>query len=110
MYSVHITDIAEEEILTTVKYIADVLKAPIAANGLLDEIEKYATMLENTPDIFSFAPDDYLRAKGIRYVMVKNYMMFYTINETEKTIDVIRFLYGRRDWKNILGIDTMGKN
>jgi hypothetical protein len=40
MYSVHITDIAEEEILTTVRYIADVLKAPIAANNLLDEIEK----------------------------------------------------------------------
>jgi plasmid stabilization system protein ParE len=34
--------------------------------------------------------------------MVKNYMMFYTINEDEKTVDVIRFLYGRRDWKRIL--------
>jgi hypothetical protein len=36
MYSVHITDITEEEILTTVKYIADVLKAPMAANNLLE--------------------------------------------------------------------------
>jgi hypothetical protein len=31
MYSVHITDIAEEDILATVKYIADALKAPIAS-------------------------------------------------------------------------------
>jgi hypothetical protein len=46
MYSVHITDIAEEEILTTVKYIADVLKAPMAANNLLDEIEKYENYLK----------------------------------------------------------------
>jgi plasmid stabilization system protein ParE len=106
MYSVHITDIAEEEILTTVIYIADVLKAPIAANNLLDEIEKYENILETTPNIFSFVPDKYLRVKGVKYVMVKNYMMFYTINEDDKTVDVIRFLYGRRDWKRILGNNT----
>jgi hypothetical protein len=63
MYSVHITDIAEEEILNTVKYISGVLKAPIVANNLLDEIEKYENILENTPDIFSFVPDEYLRTK-----------------------------------------------
>jgi plasmid stabilization system protein ParE len=102
MYSVHVTDIAGEEISTTVRYIADVLKAPMAANNLLDEIEKYENLLENTPNIFSFVPDKYLRTKGIKYVMVKNYMMFYAINENEKAVDVIRFLHGRRDWKRIL--------
>ena len=102
MYLVQITDIAEEEILTTATYIADVLKAPIAANNLLDEIEKYENILETTPNIFSFVPDDYLKARGIKYIMVKNYMMFYTINEDEKVVDVIRFLHGRRDWKRIL--------
>jgi plasmid stabilization system protein ParE len=102
MYLVRITAIAEEEILTTVTYIADVLKAPIAANNLLDEIEKYEKILETTPNIFSFVPDDYLKARGIKYIMVRNYMMFYTINEDEKVVDVIRFLHGRRDWKRIL--------
>jgi plasmid stabilization system protein ParE len=49
-------------------------------------------------------PDEYLAEKGIKFVMIKNYMMFYTINEDEKTVIVIRFLYGRRDWKNILKV------
>jgi toxin ParE1/3/4 len=102
MYSVHITDVAEEEILTTARYIADALKAPIAANNLLDELEKYEHILETTPNIFPFVPNEYLRCKGIKYVMVKNYMMFYTMHEDEKTVDVLRFLYGRRDWKSIL--------
>jgi plasmid stabilization system protein ParE len=93
-----------------VKYIADVLKAPIAANNLLDEIEKYENLLEDTPNIFSFVSDEYLRAKGIKYVMIKNYMMFYTINENEKTVDVIRFLYGRREWKRILELNNTEKN
>ena len=35
MYSLAITNIAEEDILDTVNYIANVLKAPVAANNLL---------------------------------------------------------------------------
>jgi plasmid stabilization system protein ParE len=109
MYSVHITDIAEEDILTTVKYVADILKAPIAANSLLDEIDKYESLLENTPNMFSFVPDEYLRTKGIKYVMVKKYMMFYTIDEDEQTVNVTRFLYGPRDWRKILKINDIEK-
>jgi plasmid stabilization system protein ParE len=101
-----ITDVAEEEILATVKYIACVLKAPIAANNLLDEIEKYEKILEKTPNVFPFVPDEYLRTKGIKYVMVKNYMMFYKIDEDEKKVNITRFLYGRMDWKNILGMNN----
>ena len=102
MYLLNITDIAEEDILNTVKYIADVLKAPTAANNLLDEIERYEEILENTPNIYPFVPDEYLAQMGLKFTMIKNYILFYTINEDEKMVTVIRFLYGRRDWKNIL--------
>lgn len=105
MYSLNITDIAEEDILNTVKYIAGVLKAPMAANNLLNEIEGHEEMLENTPNIYPFVPDEYLAEKGIKFTMVKNYLMFYTINENDKIVTVIRFLYGRRDWKNILKLN-----
>jgi len=102
MYFLNITDIAEQDILSAIKYIADVLKAPIAANNLLDEIEKYEEILENTPNIYPFVRDEYLAEKRIKFVIVKNYILFYTINEDKKMVNVIRFLYGRRDWKNIL--------
>jgi plasmid stabilization system protein ParE len=102
MYSLNITDIAEEDILNTVKYIADVLKVPMAANNLLNEIERHEEILENTPNIYPFVPDEYLAKKGIKFIAIKNYLMFYTINENNKAVTVIRFLYGRRDWKNIL--------
>jgi plasmid stabilization system protein ParE len=106
MYSVHITDAAEEDIQRTVRYIVDILKAPIAANNLLDEIERYENLLGKTPNMFSFVPDEYLRARGIKYVMVKRYMMFYTIDEDKNIVNVIRFLYGHRDWKRILEINN----
>jgi hypothetical protein len=44
--------------------------------------------------------DEYLSSLEIRFAMVKNYMMFYIVDN--KQINFIRFMYGRRDWINIL--------
>jgi plasmid stabilization system protein ParE len=101
-YSLNITDIAEEDILSTVRYIANVLKNSIAANTLLDEIEKHEKILEDTPGIYPFVHDEYLAGRGLKYVKIKNYLLFYIIDEKNEIVNVIRFLYGRRDWKNIL--------
>jgi plasmid stabilization system protein ParE len=102
MYFVDITDVAENDILSTADYIANVLKAPIAANNLLDELEKIEHTLAETPYVYPKVPDDYLAEKGLRFVMVKNFILFYTVNDEEQKVYGIRFLYGRRDWKNIL--------
>ncbi|MCL2761691.1 MAG: type II toxin-antitoxin system RelE/ParE family toxin [Treponema sp.] len=98
----NITDIAEGDILSTVEYIAEVLQNTIAANNLLDEIEKCEIKLEYTPHIYPFVSDEYLAKKGIKFIMIKNYIIFFVINEDDNIVNVIRFLHGRRDWKNIL--------
>ena len=101
-YSLNITDIAKEDILSTVRYIANELKNPIAANALLDEIEKHEKILEETPGIYPFVHDEYLAEEGLKFITIKNFLLFYTVDKKNKTVNVIRFLYGRRDWKNIL--------
>ena len=102
MYIVNITDIAEDDILSTLKYISVELNAPVAANNLLSEIEKHEEILGKTPNIYPRVPDEYLAEKGLKFAIIKNYLMFFTVDEEEKIVNVVRFLYGRRDWKNIL--------
>jgi len=101
-YLPNITDLAEEDILTTVKYIVNDLKNPIAANNLLNEIERHEKNLEDNPYIYPLVNDDYLSEKGLRLIVINNYLMFFIINEENKIVNIIRFLYGRRNWKNIL--------
>ena len=101
-YSLNITDIAEEDILSTVRYIANVLKNPIAANRLLDEIERHEKTLEGTPGIYPSVHDEYLAEKGLKYVKIKNFLLFFTMDKKTKIVNIVRFLYGRRDWKKIL--------
>jgi len=103
IYSLYITDIAEEDILAAVQYIANVLKNPAAADNLLDEIERHEKILEETPGIYPFVRDEYMAERGLKYAIIKNFLLFYTVDEANKTVTVIRFLYGRRDWKTILG-------
>jgi len=101
-YTPNITDSAEEDILTTVNYITNDLKNPTAANNLLDEIERHEKNLEENPYIYPLVNDDYLSEKGLRLIVIKNYLMFFIIDEKNKTVTVLRFLYGRRNWKNLL--------
>jgi len=51
--------------------------------------------------MYPAVPDEYLASKGFRFVMVKNYMLFYIVIENE--VIILRFLYGSRDWMNLLG-------
>ena len=37
-----------------------------------------------------------------RNLPVKNYLVFYTVDEEQKTVEIYRVLYAKRDWKNII--------
>ena len=39
---------------------------------------------------------------GIRFVPVKNYLLFYIVREDEQKVYVLRFLYSKRNWQKIL--------
>lgn len=79
------------------------LKAPFAAERLLDDIDKEPAVLAENPYLFPLSHNEYIAHRGIRHVKVKNDMLFYTVNENAKTVTIIRMLYARRDWIQLLG-------
>lgn len=83
-------------------YISVELNAPKASENLFYEIDRKRKLIEENPLLFPLVRDPYLSKKGFRWIGVKNYMMFYRVNELEKIITINRFLYGHRDWMNIL--------
>ena len=100
MYTLKYAKSYRDDLKSTVNYIKHSLQNPTAAQKLKDEIKnKYKNLKEN-PFIYPVVPDEYLASKGYRFIMVNNYMVFYKIKE--KQIEIIRFLYGYRDWMNIL--------
>lgn len=101
-YDVRITDLAERDILEIVRYITSELSAIEAALKLLDEIGEAISSLYSMPQKYSLVLDDRLRNLGYRKVSVRNYLVFYCIDEDNHVVNVERVLYGRRDWMRVL--------
>jgi toxin ParE1/3/4 len=106
MYKIQFTEPAEEDLISALRYISDVLKAPAAAQKLLTEIEEQLKVLENMPFSCPLVHDEYLAMKGIRFLIVNNYLLFYILKEEEGIVSVIRCLYARRDWARLLEANT----
>ena len=101
-YRIHITKIAEQDLNSAADYIEQVLFNPQAADDLLDETEIQIQKLSYYPAKYPLVDDPVLKVQGIRFVPVKNYLVFYLISEPVKTIYIVRFLYARRNWVYIL--------
>lgn len=83
-------------------HIESVLKNPQAVETLLNELEAKVNELSIFPKKFALVDDAILSSWGIRFIMVKNYLVFYQIDEHSHTIYVIRFLYAKSNWASIL--------
>ncbi|MCL2035085.1 MAG: type II toxin-antitoxin system RelE/ParE family toxin [Oscillospiraceae bacterium] len=101
-YSVISAESAKRDVLGAAQYIEEKLHNPIAADHLLDEAEDAIGSLEEMPHRHPLVNDEYLASKGIRVLPVRNYLAFYVVRETQKTVVIQRFLYGKRDWAAIL--------
>jgi len=101
-YKVDVSDPAEGDLRDIIRYISSELSVPITAMKMMDTIEKALTKLADMPGSYPFVRDDRLASMGYRRLEIKNYTAFFTINEKEKTVNIERILYARRDWANLL--------
>lgn len=101
-YIIHITSIAERDIMRAADYIEFNLKNPTAADHLLDTITEQINSLADMPQKFHLADDPVLASLGIRFVLVNNYLAFYTIDEEKRMVIVVRFLFQKSNWNAIL--------
>jgi len=101
-YQIHITSTAEHDIMRAVDYIEFTLKNPDAADNLLDVATEQINALSNLPQKFRLVDDAVLASWGIRFIIINNYLAFYTIDEERQTVIVVRFLYQKSNWTSIL--------
>jgi len=100
MYKLKFSNCLYEDVKSSVIYIKYVLQNPIAAQRLKDQVKKTYNKIKKNPFIYPAVPVEYLALKGYRFVNIKNYMLFFKVKD--KQINIERFLYGHRDWINIL--------
>ncbi len=93
-----------DDLNEAITYISDVLENKEAANDLLNETE--AAIRKRLPEADEFPTYKSSRKRQNPYytITVKKFIVFYVVIETdkEKIMEVRRFLYKKRDFKNLL--------
>jgi toxin ParE1/3/4 len=97
-FSIRFLSIAEEDFAEIISYIAaDNTKA---AENLANKIEKDLELLSDNPLLGKTPSDSDLKLLGYRYLIIENYLIFYTIEK--RTILIHRMLHGARNFRSLL--------
>nr|AGS54109.1 addiction module toxin, RelE/StbE family [uncultured bacterium contig00021] len=100
MYRLKFSKLYKSDVDSSYNYIKNKLEAPMAADNLIMEILEKLNKIKTNPNIRPLVQDKYLASLGYRLINVKNYIIFYIIDDN--IVKVVRFLYNKRNWINIL--------
>jgi toxin ParE1/3/4 len=102
MFTLTFSSKVNDDIVSSIEYINDTLNAPAAAENHYKELIKTYIKLEKNPYCRPLVRNKYLASLGIRLINVKNYILLYSVAKENNEVLLYRFMYGRRDWINIL--------
>jgi len=97
-YKIRIYSYAKTDLKDIVSYLNTL--SPQAAIRYYDLIVEKIGSLSEMPERCSFARDVALKAKGYRYLIAENYLVFFVIKSD--TVQIRRIIYGRRNYEWLL--------
>lgn len=101
-YKIQLAIKAKNDFVGIIKYIRYNLLEPNIAKRYAKTIKEEIKKLEYMPQKFNITHSNIIKDDEIRKMVIKNYIVFYSIDENEKIVNVERILYGGTNWKNEL--------
>lgn len=96
-YTVKITPQAQEQLLEIIDYISYTLQSPNTAMKMLDMLEKEITSLNQLPNRVPLTEEEPWHSQGVHKLLVKNYLVYFWVDEGAKKVQVFGIVYARRD-------------
>ena len=96
-YNVKFNQLAVKNIDSAFAYISKMLHNPKAAIDLINKIENYVENASLYPHSMPFTDNKFFKKETFRRIIVDNYILLYTIQEEQKQITIVNFIYGKRD-------------
>ncbi|MBR3463752.1 MAG: type II toxin-antitoxin system RelE/ParE family toxin [Clostridiales bacterium] len=96
-YRIRITIQARENLRNIRNYIEFELLAPLAAKNTIAEIKREIQSLETMPERIHLTPEQPWHDQGVHRARVRNYYIYFWIDEKQKTVQIISVIYVKRD-------------
>jgi len=94
------SETAENDLDEVVEYLSNF--SPSIARRYYDEIMVKSLSLTLMPQRCPFVQDEALREKGYRWLFVRNYTIFYVIEEENNIVDIRAIMYSGREYTALL--------
>ena len=101
-YKIQFSKDARKDLIDIYSYIKYNLYEATIAKKLINRIKVEIYKLQDNPLIYAIIKDEIIKNKKIRKIKVNNYIVFYKVNESNKIIYIVRIMYARRNWINII--------
>lgn len=101
-YKIFLSQEANKYIDEIFLYISNILTETETAKKMIRLLERSILSLEEMPNRFRVYEREPWRSRGVHIMPVKRYLVFYLVDESNKSINVFRIIYGSRDLDNVL--------
>lgn len=97
IYDILYSEQSRTDLIEIYEYIAFQLMEPQIAANIYQSITSSIRLLERLPLRNALIDHEPWHSKGLRKMPVKNYLVFYTVDDAKNMIQIIRILYGARN-------------
>ncbi len=97
-----ITATAKEDLREIALYIAEQSKDKALAARFIGELREKCKILEQFPESGSLPKDRVLISSGYRFLVHKNYLIFYLYEKEENTVYIMAFFNAKRDYMRVM--------
>ena len=95
---------ADEDLRGIFEYIAFELLSPENAEKQLERLERQILSLDEMPERFPRYGKEPWHSRGLRFVAVDNYIVFYLPDVEEQVVTILRVMYSGRNIEEQLSV------
>lgn len=100
--SIVFTDTAKSDLREIALRLADLAKDKALAIRFVKELQAQTKILERFPESGAIPQDRVLKSSGYRFLVYKDYLLFYQYQKEENTVYIMAIFHGKRDYMRVM--------
>lgn len=100
--TVKFTDTAKADLREIAFYIAEQSQNKEIARHFIQELQEQCNVLESFPESGVLPKDRVLKSNGFRFLVHKDYLIFYLYNSPEKTVNIMAIFNSKQNYMRVM--------
>ena len=101
-YHVVLTETAKQDLREIVFYLSEKSEDKNSAKKFVNELRDQTGQLILFPESGALPKDRILKSLGYRFLVHKDYLLFYLVDEPKETVNVTAVFNGKKDYMRVI--------